>query len=329
MKNKQLTVSYLLAPSRPDSVGSPSGIEHRYHPEKQLLSHHNSDRIDKEIILSGILKCKRVDLYKEPGKIVTPFQRRRFRNLLQKYKQGCPVAYLTGHKEFMSLDFIITKDVLIPRPETELLVEETLKCLPDMATGQAGIGHKTKITILDIGTGSGNIAISIVKHCSFLSDWSSSQTGKKLQILSSDISKRALKIASINAMRHKVQKQIRFCYGDLFKAFNNLSLARKVDIIVSNPPYITDNDFYKLPISVRKYEPRVALFSGPDGLFLIRKIISQSPYYLKPQGYLLLELGQGQSKKVLNLVKSTNNFEDIKILPDYNKIPRVLCAKRI
>ena len=287
MRNKQLTVS-------------------------KLLSCYNSDRIDKEIILSAVLKCERVDLYKEPEKIVTLQEQRRFRNTLQKYKQGCPVAYLTGHKEFMSLDFIVAKDVLIPRPETELLVEETLKC----------IGHKTKITILDIGTGSGNIAISITKHCS-------SPTLAGLQILASDISEKALKIASLNARRHRVQKQIRFYYGDLFKAFNNLSLENKIDIIISNPPYIADNDFYKLPINIRKYEPRIALLSGPDGLCFIRKIIGQSPYYLKPQGYLLLELGQGQSKKVLNLIKSTNNFEDIRILSDYNKISRVLCARLI
>lgn len=275
-------------------------------PENLLL--HNSDRIDKEIILSNVLKCQRVDLYKKPERIVTLPEQLRFRNLLQKYKRGCPVAYLTGHKEFMSLDFIITKDVLIPRPETELLVEETLKC----------IRHKTKITVLEIGTGSGNIAISIAKYCSF----------GKLQIFASDISKKSLKIASLNARLHKVQKQIGFYCGDLFEAFNNLSLRNKADIIVSNPPYISDNDFHKLPISVRKYEPRIALFSGPDGLSLIRKIISQSLHYLKPQGYLLLELGLGQSKKVLNIMKSTNKFKDIKVLVDYNKIPRVLCARR-
>ncbi|MFH0888639.1 MAG: peptide chain release factor N(5)-glutamine methyltransferase [Planctomycetota bacterium] len=317
MKNKQLTVSHLLSER----------------PGRQLLSLHNSDRIDKEIILSDVLKCERVDLYKKPERIVTLPEQLRFRNLLQKYEQGCPVAYLTGHKEFMSLDFIITKDVLIPRPETELLVEETLKCLATPVKtslsgwGQAGIGHsykprlvrdKTKITILDVGTGSGNIAISIAKYCSF----------GKLQIFASDISKKSLKIASLNARLHKVQKQIGFYCGDLFEAFNNLSLRNKTDIIVSNPPYISDNDFHELPISVRKYEPQIALFSGPDGLSLIRKIISQSLHYLKPQGYLLLELGLGQSKKVLNIMKSTNKFKDIKVLVDYNKIPRVLCARR-
>lgn len=299
MKNKQLTISYLLS--------------------RQFLSLHNSDRIDKEIILSHVLKCERVDLYKKPKKIITIHQQHRFRNLLQKYKQGCPVTYLTGHKEFMSLDFIITKDVLIPRPETELLVEETLKCIKHSYELIRGpVRDKTKITILEIGTGSGNIAISIAKYCSSL----------KLRILASDISKKTLRIASLNARLHRVQKQIKFYYGDLFKAFNNLPLANKVDIIVSNPPYISDNDSHKLPVSVRKYEPQVALFSGPDGLFLIRKIISQSLHYLKPQGYLLLELGLGQSKKVLNLIKSTNNFKDIKVLADYNKIPRVLCARR-
>jgi release factor glutamine methyltransferase len=274
---------------------------------RQLLSNFNLNQLDKEVILADVLKCERIDLYKDPGKVITPSQQRHFQNLLHKYNRGCPVAYITGHKEFMSLDFTITKNVLIPRPETELLVGEAIKC----------IGHSRKAIIADIGTGSGNIAISIAKY----------SVSRSIRIVASDISKKVLKTASLNARHHRVHKKIRFYHGDLFQAFDDLLLKNKFDIIVSNPPYISDDDFYKLPISVRKYEPGIALFSGLNGLYLIRKIINQSLSYLKTNGYLLLEIGFGQSNKVLNLVKTTGGFEDIKILADYNKIPRVLYAR--
>ena len=266
-------------------------------------------RSDTEILLAHILKCERIDLYKDPQKIITPAQYSRFRKLLRKYNRGYPMAYLTGHKEFMSLDFVVTPAVLIPRPETELLVEQTLKCI-NVLTHSA---LRSTLYVMDLGTGSGNIAVSIAK-----------QSGvKNLRIFASDISKKALRIARLNVKRHQVGKYIRFCYGDLFEPFKGI----KADIIVSNPPYVDRAEKSRWQAGLR-YEPSKALWAGKKGLAYIEKIITQAPDYLKPGGWLLLEIGQGQAKSVLRIIKASECFRDIKILKDYNRIPRVFLANR-
>ena len=264
---------------------------------------------EQEIILAHILKCQTIDLYKNPQRIITPAQYARFQKLLRKYKKGWPVAYLTGYKEFMSLDFKVTPAVLIPRPETELLVEQAIKCI-DVLTQDAG--RKTLYAI-DIGTGSGNIAISIAKHSPV----------KNLRIVASDISRPALRIARFNARQHQVGKYVRFCYGNLFGPFKGI----KADVIVSNPPYVDRAEKSKWQSGL-KYEPQSALWSGQRGLSYIERIIKQAPDYLKTGGYLLMEIGIGQAKEALRIIKSTGSFRDIKIINDYNRIPRILFANR-
>lgn len=265
-------------------------------------------RSDREFLLAHILKCQTIDLYKDPERSITPSQERSFQKLLRKYNKGYPTAYLTGCKEFMSLDFAVTPAVLIPRPETELLVEQTIKSIEHRAKSV-----EKMLIVLDIGTGSGNIAISIAKHCNV----------KNLSIFASDISKKALNIARLNVKRHQVGKYIKLCYGDLFKPFNGI----KADMIVSNPPYVDRAEKSKWQTGL-KYEPSGALWAGKKGLDYIEKIIKQAPDYLKPGGWLLLEIGQGQSNKALRTTKATRAFRDIRILKDYNNIQRILSANR-
>ena len=276
----------------------------------EVLSQRSSEQ---EILLSHILKCQAIDLYKNPDKVITPIQDAGFRKLLKKYKKGWPAAYLTGHKEFMSLDFKVTPAVLIPRPETELLVEQAIGSIEFLRDKLPAKSLEKMIIVLDLGTGSGNIAISIAKHCRV----------KNLRILASDISKGALNVARLNAKRHQVSKYIKFCYGNLFEPFKGL----KADIIVSNPPYVDRAEKSRWQAGLR-YEPSGALWAGKHGLSCIEQIVAQAPDYLRPGGFLLMEIGQGQSKAALRIIKATGNFRDIKILNDYNRIPRVFTANR-
>ena len=286
----------------------------------------SSSRSDMEFLLCHILNCRTIDLYKDPQRIVTRTQYRRLQGLLGKYSRGWPVAYLTGHKEFMSLDFVVTRDVLIPRPETELLVEEAIKLLLSLRCPDVRLGESNPV-IFDVGTGSGNIAISIAKHSPI----------KNLRVIASDVSRSALRIARLNAQYHKItqislrwsqrrQKQsasISFCQGSLFKPFKGI----KADLIVSNPPYISRAEKSKWQPGL-KYEPPKALWADKKGMAYIEKIIKQASEYLKPDGWLLVEIGIRQAKETMKIAKSTGTFCDIKIVPDYNRIPRVLVANR-
>ncbi|MBI5778588.1 MAG: peptide chain release factor N(5)-glutamine methyltransferase [Planctomycetes bacterium] len=285
----------------------------------EALSQHSSD---KEILLAHILKCQTIELYKNPRRIISRAQYARFRNLIAKHQKGWPMAYLTGHKEFMSLDFKVTPEVLIPRPETELLVEQALGSIEHLAKSleKAPITLHSKpetLIILDLGTGSGNIAVSLAHYTL------NTLCSTPFRIFASDISRPALRIARLNARQHQAGKYIKFCYGDLFKPFKGLT----ADIIVSNPPYVDRAEKSKWQSGLR-HEPPAALWAGKRGLSYIEKIIKQAPDYLKPGGYLLLEIGIGQAKETLNLAGQSGQFRDIRILNDYSRIPRVFLANR-
>lgn len=276
----------------------------------EIIAQHSPDL---EILLAHILKCQTIELYKNPHTVITPAQYARFQKLIKKYNRGYPVAYLTGHKEFMSLDFEVTPAVLIPRPETELLAEQAIESIEPLRDKLRAKSIEKMLVVLDVGTGSGNIAISIAKHCRV----------KNLRIIASDISKKALTIAWLNVKRHQVSKYIQLCHGDLFKPFKGV----KADMIVSNPPYVDRAEKSKWQAGLR-YEPAKALWAGKKGMAYIEQIITRAPEYLQPGGWLLLEIGQGQAKATLRIIKATRCFRDIKILNDYNSIPRILTANR-
>jgi len=276
----------------------------------QYRNKNQADSLAIDILLAYALNKDRLFLYQTPDYTPAAAGINRFRNLVKKYRAGEPLAYLVGSQEFMSLPFLVNRHTLIPRPETELLVEEALNLIKNKTPG--GL-----IKIIEIGAGCGNIAVS-------LAYWS---RRKRLKIFASDISRAALRVARRNAVTHGVASKINFQQGNLFGAFQGINLRHKIDLIISNPPYVSRDEDSRLAKEVRDYEPPRALYAGNDGTELQQKIIDRSTAYLKPNGYLIMEMGIGQSKKVQGMLKTAGSFKDIRILPDYNKIPRLISAQ--
>jgi release factor glutamine methyltransferase len=216
-----------------------------------------------------------------------------------------PIAYLLGQKEFWSLNFEVNPEVLIPRPETELLVEESIKILSDRT------GLKT---LVELGTGSGAISIALAK---------STDHTKTTQFLATDISWEALRTAQKNAFNHEVEKKIHLVQGDWLGPFS--SRERWIDLLVSNPPYVSDNEMDNLPLTVKRYEPLKALAGGQEGLEAIRHIIQQAGKQLKVGGRLLLEIGETQGDQVLKLAQD-HHFNPTTIRRDSAGKDRVLKA---
>jgi release factor glutamine methyltransferase len=264
-------------------------------------------RFDAEILLVHVLKCTRIDLYKSPDWIINPRAGKSFRKLIKRRCHDYPVAYIIGHAEFMSLDFKVSPAVLIPRPETEFVVEEALNI----------IKHNSFDSVMDIGTGSGNIIISLAKLTA----------NQRIKFWASDISPRALKVARTNARHHKVAGQIKFVQGDLFEAFKNRRLEHKIDLLICNPPYVARQDKHLLAPGVRLFEPAAALYAGQTGLDFYRRIISEAIDYLRPGGYMVLELGYNQAKQVQEIFASTGCFDRIKIIKDLRGIKRVISVR--
>ncbi|MDI6703370.1 MAG: peptide chain release factor N(5)-glutamine methyltransferase [bacterium] len=264
-------------------------------------SGQENPRLDSELLLADVLGLKRVDLYLNINQDLTPQQLSQFKKFVERRIAYEPIAYIIGKTEFMGREFKITPSVFIPRPETELLVEEILK-LP-LTT------HQSPLTIIDLGTGCGVIACSLalVLDC---------------KIYATDISLEALFVARENAIQLDVAKRIIFIQGDLFTPLHNL----QVDIIVSNPPYVPTEDWEGLPKEV-KAEPRIALSGGKEGLGFYRRIIEETPRYLKDNGYLALEIGINQSQKIGSMIISTNRFSNPKMIKDYAGIDRIIIAK--
>ncbi len=216
-----------------------------------------------------------------------------------------PLQYILGTQEFRGLEFVVTPDVLIPRPETEILVEETLKAVSGLP----------QPVIADVGTGSGCIAVSVAWECS------------AAIMFALDLSEKALAIARANATRHGVRQRIRFLRADLLGACAS-SGGGRFDVIASNPPYIPDGDLDTLQPEVSRYEPRLALAAGSDGLAVQRRILSEAPSLLKPGGSLLLELGCGQADAVLRMAHSERNWASVECRTDRAGIARVLIARK-
>ncbi len=274
------------------------------------LTRHNisSPRLDAEILLAYVLKKERIFLYLNWDSILKEDTLDIFRKLVLKRSKHTPVAYLTRHKEFMSVDFEVNEKVLIPRPETEVLVEAVLS---RMLSGQPN----REWVAIDIGTGCGNIAVTLAKN-------------QNIRIYASDISEDALNISMRNAKNRRVEKSIRFLCGDLFKAFNGLNLDKKIDFIVSNPPYVSSADFEKLPIDIKQFEPRIALDGGVRGMDFYPELIKGAAEFLKPHGFLLMEIGYGQVEEVKKLVSLSKAFLEPKIVMDYGGIERVVICTR-
>ena len=265
--------------------------------KKKKISTH---RLDSEILLSKVLKKKREEILINLDQKICLKNVSRYNNLIQRRSQNEPVAYLVKEKEFWSKIFLVSKNTLIPRPETELMVEKLVNI------------YKSKsISILDIGTGSGCILISLLSELN---------NSKGLGI---DISKHAIQIAKKNAERHGKFLNIKFLNKSLSSTFN-----QKFDLIVSNPPYIRTGDIKNLNEDIKKYEPRIALDGGNDGLDLIKKVIYKTKNILKIKGMLALEIGNEQDKKVSKILIK-NNFKIEYKIEDYKNNVRCLISTYI
>jgi len=256
-------------------------------------------RLDAEVLLAHAIVKDRLQLYLALEDTVDKELELSYRNLIEERSAHKPVSYLTGRREFMSLDFMVNESVLIPRPETEVLVE---------AVGRLG---KAGSRVLELGTGSGAIAVSLARYNP---DW---------RILATDISTEALLVARENARFHDVADRIDFLQSDLFDA---LSSQGSFDWVVSNPPYITTREMEHLPIDIRDYEPKLALDGGADGLDVIRRIISGAYRILSPDGRLAIEIGYGQSEDVQKIADKTGKYSDYSIIKDYSGIHRAFCC---
>ncbi len=228
-----------------------------------------------------------------------------FQDLIRRRREHIPLPYLTGQTEFMGAEFLVNQETMIPRPETEILVDGALKKLRSV--------NREPLTVVDVGTGCGNIAISLAKTI-------------PCRVYAIDISGGALRIATKNAQDLGVD--IISLRGDLFGPLEKLGLEGKVDLVISNPPYIATGDFSALAPEVRSFEPRVALDGGKDSLKFYPPIIKGSALYLKRSGYLALEMGAGQAEKVKKLILRNGHFQYPEVIKDYSGIDRVIIAKK-
>ena len=256
-----------------------------------------SSQIDSEILLSNILGKSRENILINLDKKIGSDDIIKFNDFIERRSLKEPIAYILKEKEFWSKNFVVSKSTLIPRPETELMVEKLSK-----------IYYGKKIFILDIGTGSGCILISLLSEL------------KNSIGIGVDISTKALKIAKINALKHEVDHKLRFekkCFSKIF--------YKKFDLIVSNPPYIDQRKINKLDDDIKKFEPLIALNGGNDGLDVITKVIYKAKEILKRKGMLSLEIGNEQLIKVSKILRN-NNFKIIENIKDYNENTRCLIS---
>jgi release factor glutamine methyltransferase len=267
-----------------------------------------SPRLNAELLLRFVLGCDRAYLYAHPERELTSEESSRYEAALAQRASGIPAQYITGHQEFWGMDLIVTPAVLIPRPETEHVIEEVLR-LTSLPGGDARPrSEKTPpLRIVDVGTGSGCIALALAKEL------------PQAEIFATDISPEALEIARANAVRHQLEGRIRFREGDLLQGFE----AAACDFVVSNPPYVGESEEDTVQLEVRKFEPRHAVFAGPTGLELIERLIPQAKSALKPGGWLVLEISGTVAEGVRRLL---SGWSDVQLTNDLQGIPRVATA---
>jgi release factor glutamine methyltransferase len=258
-----------------------------------------SPRLEAQILLAHALGCSKIELYTRTEEAPSEERRAVFRTLVMQRAAGSPVAYLVGQRDFYSLPFEVTPAVLIPRPETELLVMECLNL----------IKGKPSPRVLDIGTGSGNVAVSIAHE----------HAGAKITAI--DISTEALAVARRNAERHKVADRIRLLQSDLFAG---IPAGERFDVIVSNPPYVADAEFKGLASQVKNHEPRLALAAGPEGLDFYHRLLPEAVNFLEPGGSVLVEIGARQEEAVRALFESVAGYRFQTCFRDSARLPRVI-----
>lgn len=269
----------------------------------------DTPRLDAEVLLARQLKMDRVGLYVNLDQPLSDAEIAGYRFLVKRRAGREPLQYITGIQEFWSLDFIVDPRVLIPRPESELLVEEAVNLCKNKLSSL-----DQPPMILDLGTGSGALAISLAIELPGVIVWGT------------DRSPGALEVAGINASRHGVSGRITFEQGDLWDPIVRCEIS--FDIIVSNPPYVALEEYGQLPPEVREFEPRAALDGGERGMHFIENIIRGAPDHLNRGGWLLLEMAPGQTRPALNIMEETGSYEEKRRLKDYSNVYRVVVARK-
>ncbi len=260
-------------------------------------------QLEAELLLASALGTSRGDLYVPPGKDPTQAEAERFLDFVVQRMARAPIQYITGEAAFRHLAVLVGDAVLIPRPETEILVETALEFL----------GARNASTLLEPGCGSGAVAVSLAFECA------------SAQIVATDIDQSAIRIARENAKRYGVRQRIGFLCGDLFAPVGR---AARFDAIVCNPPYVQSCELASLDPEIRDYEPHLALDGGPDGLVFFRRIAAEAASLLEPGGRLLLEVGDGQSATVVELLQRSGRYTAIEVRDDLNGIARVVSGRR-
>lgn len=261
-----------------------------------------SFHLEAEILLAHVLGLKRIDLFSQTDRIVSEEELHRYKSFIQRRLKHEPTAYLTGYQPFLGLDILVDQNVLIPRPETEQMVELAIDLIARFTT------HDSQFTVADIGTGSGCIAVALAKHL------------PTVKVIGIDISAKAIAIAKKNADKQGVTNRCQFVVGNMLEP-----LKEPVDLIIANPPYIPTNDLAGLEPEVKDYEPRQALDGGADGLDYIRELIKHSPSHLKEPGQLLLEFGFNQAEEIMQIARE--KFETNKIVKDFSGQDRFFLGK--
>ncbi len=271
------------------------------------LTQRNVDapRLSAELLLSHVLGLKRIELYTQYNKPVAPEQLEQLRGLVKRAGLHEPVAYLVGRTEFYSMEFEVTPDCLIPRPETELLVQRAIELLRKRTGPQL---------VCDLCTGCGIVAVAIARNVS------------DAKVIATDISESALGVAAKNIEKHKLQERIELRQGDLFEPL--VAQLDLFDVIACNPPYVSEAEYEALDKNVKDYEPRLALHAGADGLDFYRRISEKVDGFLKPDGILLLEIGYQQGDAVRTLFESAGTFAEVRVEKDLTRNDRIIVAQK-
>jgi release factor glutamine methyltransferase len=282
-----------------------------------------SPRMNAELLLIFTLGCDRADLYGHPERELTVDEQSRYEEALELRSKGIPAQYITGHQEFWGMDLIVSPAVLIPRPETEHLIETVLGLIAasNSLTGETPVAPQTNWNlerrasppghpyhIVDVGTGSGCIALALAKEL------------PQAELHATDISPEALEIAEANTARHQLTSRIQFHDTDLLKGLPH----GYFDFVVSNPPYVGESEEDTVQLEVRKFEPRGAVFAGPTGLEVIEKLIPQAREALKLGGWLVMEISGAIAERVVALLSGWN---EVQVTNDLQGIPRVVSAR--
>jgi release factor glutamine methyltransferase len=263
-----------------------------------------SPRLNAELLLMFVLARERAHLYAHPERELTADEQSRYDEVIRERARGCPTQYITGHQEFWGLDLLVSPAVLIPRPETEHVVETVLELVKECRFDGPG-----RLKLLDVGTGSGCIALALASEL------------PQTEIHACDISEEALEIARINAARLALGGKVLFRKSDLLSVY----AGEKFNFIISNPPYVGEADADKVQKQVREFEPTIAVFSGVEGLDIYRKLIPQAQEHLRPGGWFVAEIGYSEEEKVRALLA---RWADIQVTPDLQGIPRVIAARK-